>query len=187
MLHLVNSHCTSHACTATLHGDCCYMTAGYQGCRVGSSAALQNGCYSAAVLLYRSYDFVNNTVPRRNAVTWMLSYPADEEEMPCLWDLGVDSPYYYGMVETRGVTPFLNYRVGRRCFIGDKYAIWAMGSMIGGQSGGCLVHDKTDNCIGTAAYSCEDASQCSSACPNAWGGFNAEFPLSDLWQSCGIR
>lgn len=135
---------------------------------------------------YMPYGYVTNVNPRRNAVTWMLSYPQDKQEMTCLWDLGIDSPYYYGMVETRATTPNLNYRVGRRCEMDDQYAIWAMGSMIGGQSGGCLVHDRSGTCIGTAAYTCEFPDECSSSCPNAWGGFNNEFPLSDLWQKCGI-
>ena len=120
----------------------------------------------------------------------MLSYPADDTEMNCLWDYNITSPFYYGMVETRGVNANLAYRTGSRCSAipgrPDKYSIWATGSIIGGQSGGCLVHDKSGSCIGTAAYSCEEAEECSDACPNAWGGFNSEFPLSDLWMSCGL-
>lgn len=116
----------------------------------------------------------------------MLSYPADRVEMTCLWDLGIESPFYAGMVETRGVTPLLNYRTGRRCEKNDQYAIWATGTIIGGQSGGCLVHERTGTCIGTAAYTCELPSDCANDCPNAWGGFNAEFPLSALWESCGV-
>ncbi|KAF8061304.1 gyrA [Scenedesmus sp. PABB004] len=133
---------------------------------------------------YMGVEYVKNlpAEQRLHTETAMLAFPADRSELRCF----EGKQPYLGMVESRGMSSNLNYRKGfalGRCGA-DKYSIWATGSMIGGESGGCLVHTGTGCCIGTASYTCEDGAACSDTCPNAWGGFNPQFPLSKLWDDC---
>lgn len=128
---------------------------------------------------YRSYNFVANVSPRTAVNMFQLGY-AGADEQSCIGSYA----QLYSAINAGDINLRSGTSIGR-CYTVPE--IWTSASQAKGQSGACLVHNNlaAGACVGTAAHDCEGTA-CVRTCPNAWGGFQAAFPISSLWASCGL-